>query len=160
MPGSGKTTTGKILAQKLGYDFIDLDEMIELENRKTVREIFETEGEGSFRETERKKVQAIIKTVKNNTVISLGGGTIAFFDNLENIKKAGILIYLEVTREIILERLSNQTQNRPLLNASDPELKIKLLFDLRKERYNQADFKVDANSTAEITSEKIAAMIG
>jgi len=160
MPGSGKSTTGKLLATKLGYAFIDLDHEIEKTKSKSIRHIFADEGEDAFRLFEHESLVKLIEEIKNNTVISLGGGTVAFHNNLELVKKAGKLIYLEVKQPILTERLKNQTSNRPLFQATDPELKINLLLALRERYYRQAHILVDANGKAEDVAEKITELIG
>ena len=159
MPGSGKSTTGKLLAEKLDYAFIDLDSEIEKINGKSIKQVFEEEGEEKFRLAEHESLVKIIGETRKNAVISLGGGTIVYHNNLDLIINVGKLIYLEVKSQILVERLKNETANRPLFNASDPELKINLLLSLREQFYKQAHMTVDANSSAEDTVLKIHSIL-
>src|SRR5688500_7926474 len=92
--GSGKSTVGKKLAQKMTLDFIDLDAYIEKQRQKTISYFFENFGEEKFREIERDALAELLE--KDNVVISTGGGTPCFFDNMEKIKKNGISVYIEM----------------------------------------------------------------
>jgi shikimate kinase len=160
MPGSGKSTSGKLLAEKLGYTFVDLDQEIEKSKEKPIKQIFEEEGENTFRQVEHESLMRLIQEAKLNTVISLGGGTIAHNNNIDPVKKSGTLIYLEVKPQILVERLKNETANRPLFNATDPELKINLLLSLREHFYKQAHISIDANGKPEETVSGICSLLG
>lgn len=117
LPGVGKTTLGKLLSKKINYNFIDLDLEIENSIGITIPEIFESRGENYFREIEQLELQKT--TLIKNTVISTGGGTPCFFDNMDVMNKNGVTIYLESTPEYILERLSHEDIDiRPLLNSN------------------------------------------
>lgn len=159
MPGSGKSTTGKLLAHKLGYEFIDLDAEIEKQEKKSIKQVFEERGESYFRDIENKVLAHIISDWKGDAVVSLGGGTVAFQNNLERVKYAGKLIYLEVKPHLLVERLKHETTNRPLLNTTDPALKINLLLSLRESFYRQSHFTVDANEKPDETVAKIVSVI-
>jgi shikimate kinase len=103
---SGKSTLGKILANVLGWNFYDLDKEIEIEEKKKVTEIFETDGEKYFREIESNKLKLLSK--EERVIISLGGGTIISDENVKFITANGKLIYLRVTPEIIYTRIKKK----------------------------------------------------
>ena len=121
-------------------DFIDLDELIETSEQKSIPEIFASIGEDGFRKLEQTYLH---KTVNyTNTIISCGGGTPCFFDNITWMKTHGKVIYLKVSQEILFERLSKEKKQRPLINSlSDDELKqfISHTLDIRAPYYEQAD---------------------
>jgi len=166
---SGKSTIGPILGNVLGWNFIDLDSEIEKQENKSVDEIFEEKGENYFREKERLFLSRISE--RKNTVVSLGGGTISYGDNVSLIKKCGKLIYLKAKPETIYLRIKNKT-NRPLFkdlvlnNASKDEFikKIKEYLSSREVYYNQADLvintdNIDIGKTVELIANKISKWI-
>jgi len=121
--GSGKSFSGKRLAEKMNMDFIDLDKYIEDQEGKTIREIFATEGEDYFRKTE----QRCLIEMKNfeNTIIAVGGGTPCFFQNMDWMNENGKTIFLETPVKILANRLEKAMENRPLLHGfSKKELRI------------------------------------
>lgn len=133
MPGCGKSTLGRKLAQQLNKRFVDLDEYIESEAGLSIPEIFEQSGEGSFRELERQAVQAT--TEWENTVIACGGGAPCYFDNMDIMNLSGKTIYIHVSPEEIFNRISNKGQDeRPLLAGKDSEHLIK---ELRKKKHTR-----------------------
>jgi len=119
--GSGKTTVGKKLARSLNYEFIDLDNQIEAVLGTTISDFFQEQGEDAFRNIEREELHKTFQT--ENTVISLGGGTPCFFDNLEQINKHGKSVYLKLSATSLASRLQNAKTPRPLIkNLTDGEL--------------------------------------
>lgn len=119
--GAGKTTLGKALAAEMGLEFIDLDHFIESRQHKTVKEIFAEVGEDGFRKIERASLEEVSQF--EDIVISLGGGTPCFFDNMEVVNNAGISVYLKPTEEVLLMRLIKGKHKRPLLaDKSDDEI--------------------------------------
>ena len=140
MPGSGKSTIGSLLSEKLQYKFIDLDYEIEINTGLKIKEIFRNKGEDSFRKLETETLKEMI--VKNNIVISTGGGTI--LKNEEILKKSyNILLHCDLSDLI---KRASRNKNRPLL-SSNVESKMKDLFNERKDLYNKiADLKIDANT--------------
>jgi len=146
---SGKSTIGPILANTLGWDFYDLDKVIEYEQGKTVANIFVENGEKYFRDKESEALLHLSQ--KLNSVISLGGGTSASNNNLEVMKRSGKIVYLKASPEALFQRLRFK-KDRPLLNQdSDDEngIKLKLKIDeLLKKRslyYEQADMIIDTD---------------
>ena len=117
--GSGKTTVGKKLAGKLGYNFIDLDLMIENDYRISIPGLFQKYDENAFRKIE---YETLKKTFNyKNTVISTGGGTPCFFHNMEMINENGISVYLKMNIKSLCDRLINSKKKRPLLTGKSPE---------------------------------------
>ena len=111
--GSGKSLIGKKLAEKLQFKFLDLDTAIEEYAGKSVAEIFVEKGEAAFREMEQKMVRQTDKL--QNTIIATGGGTPCFYENMDWMNKHGLTIFLEVSPEILAQRLKGEKQKRPLL---------------------------------------------
>jgi shikimate kinase len=143
--GSGKTSTGRALAELLRWEFVDLDEWVEREQQTSIRELFESVGEAGFREVERRAVQRVISECARPTVVALGGGTFAQSSNDEVFRRDGLrTVFLEVPLEIMLERCcptGEQDQVRPL--AADPE-QFRRLYEARLPSYRRADITVEA----------------
>ncbi len=156
--GSGKTTAGKALATLLKTRFIDLDEFIEKKEGRDIPTIFEEEGEAKFREIETKRLQEILK-LKDPHVISLGGGTVCFNDNLELIKKQGTLLYIDLPVNVLAERIKESKFTRPLLkNLSSEELinNIEEILTERKKFYEQAHILINGlNLTPQLILQKL-----
>ena len=136
MMGSGKSAIGKILANKLNYNFIDVDKIIEIEAKKTIKKIFEEDGEEYFRDLEEK---ITIKTLENKeTIVSLGGGAM-INKNIRNfVKKNSYNIYLKVDVDILTKRLKN-SRIRPLIYKKDLKTELINLINKRKKFYQKAD---------------------
>lgn len=142
--GSGKSTFGKKLAHKLKYSFIDLDEYIAFREEKTVRELFSLNGESYFREKE----SFYLKNTKwaSPFVIACGGGTPCFMENMTWMNKDGLTVYLELPAKTLQQRLTQSTQERPLIaGMKDDELCLFIEKKLseRKIFYEQAGLKVN-----------------
>jgi shikimate kinase len=128
--GSGKSHEGELLASHLGLPFIDLDQKIEEEQGRTISEIFRTEGEGSFRSIETLALQQVVhqllsKSVSANFagVISTGGGTPCYHDNMDWMNANGITIWLNLPVAELIKRLSKEKSKRPLIaDLNDNEL--------------------------------------
>ncbi|MCQ9206984.1 MAG: shikimate kinase [Omnitrophica bacterium] len=140
--GTGKTTIAKALARKLDMEYVSTDRLIEEKERATISEIFSKKGEKYFRKTEKD----IIKDAScmENIVLDAGGGVVIDPENIECLKKKGIVISLWAEPEVILERTKKYT-NRPLLNVEDPLARIKELLAERKPFYDRADYHVNTS---------------
>ena len=149
MMGVGKSTIGKNLANKLKYNFIDIDKLIETIEKTSINLIFKNKGENYFRKIENKITLEKLK--KNNSVISLGGG--AFLNKVirENAKKTSISFWLDINTDLLVKRL-NKTQKRPLLYKKNISDTIKKIYLERKKIYNEADHRIKCNF---LTSEEI-----
>ncbi len=143
MMGVGKSTIGKKLAKKLKLKFIDTDQIIEVKEKSTIKEIFENNTENYFRKVEKKITLEVLK--KNNLVIALGGG--AFMDALirKKIKDTSISFWLDLKEEALLIRLKNVTK-RPLLDQNQLEKSINKIYSERKKIYNESDYRIKCNS--------------
>ena len=137
--GTGKTTVGKLLAERLNRPFTDVDVFIENRHHQTITAIFEEKGEAAFREIERHALQEISEF--ENTVVSTGGGLPCFFDNMELMNRTGITVYLRACVDELVGRLSLGKQKRPLIKGkSAEELRDFVETNLKKREffYNQA----------------------
>jgi shikimate kinase len=140
---TGKSSVGRLLAEVLGYGFLDMDSAIEAEEGISIPQIFSSRGEPAFRELESRMVDRIAK--QNHYVIATGGGTVVNPVNLEKLKGCGILINLTADVQTILAR-AGTGDDRPMLRAADREERIRSLLDRRAHAYAQADFSVDTSS--------------
>lgn len=144
LPGSGKSSLGKELAASLGYAFMDTDEMITGFEEMSIEEIFEAHGEDYFRKLESDMLLRVVK--EDNVVISTGGGTPCYFDNMEIINKEGISIFLDVPPATIAKRLfKKEGSNRPMVKGKTEKELLELLENKYKERisfYEQAKVKI------------------
>ncbi len=148
---SGKSTIGRVLAKKLDYNFIDLDDYIEATEKESISDIFETSGEIYFRKRETQYLNEIIAN-KNNIVLALGGGTPCYGNNMETILKSEHVtsIYLKATIDCIVERLENEKDKRPLISHLNTKNELsefigKHLFE-RVQFYSRAKYAVDTNN--------------
>ena len=138
--GSGKTTTGELLARELGWPFIDLDAVIEGGQDTTIREIFENSGEAFFRELEQAALTEAVKT--EPAVVALGGGTFAQPPNVDFIRaRGGATVWLDCPMEILRERCGLM-ENRPLFR--DP-LSFAQLLEQRLPYYRLAEFRISTH---------------
>ena len=142
--GSGKTTIGAMLADEIGWPFIDLDDEIVAATKRSIVAIFEEDGEAEFRRQEHEALKKKIRSIQcgQPCVISLGGGAFAQENNFELIRDNGVSFWLDVPFQLVLERTAGQ-DHRPL--ARDPE-KFAALFESRKEAYARADYRIPVNS--------------
>lgn len=141
--GSGKSTAGKKLAAKLGFEFIDLDKFIETECGQTISEIFAEKGENEFRALEHNALKKLIN--KNNIVVACGGGTPCYYGNMELMNNNGITIYLKMSAEALASRLIKAKDRRPLIEGkTEDELKnfINEHLEKREDIYHQAQYIV------------------
>ena len=129
--GSGKTTLGRALATDLNAQFIDLDHYIEQRYRKTIAQLFAEKGEEGFREIERRMLHEVGEF--EDVIISTGGGTPCFFDNIEYMNSQGTTVYLDVPVERLFIRLCIARSKRPLIkDKNDEELCAFIIEQLEK----------------------------
>lgn len=130
--GSGKSTIGRILAQKLKYKWVDMDVEIEKGENKTISKIFEEKGETYFRDLETEYLKRLTK--QTNNVISTGGGIVLKEENRDLLKEIGTVVFLHADSAQIIENLKDDSK-RPLLKGDNPEEKIIQLLDERESTY-------------------------
>ena len=144
--GAGKTTIGKALAKALGVTFYDLDWYIETRMRRTVKQIFDAEGEDGFRRIEYNMLHEVAEF--ENVVISCGGGTPCFFDNIDYMNRQGKVVYLKASPEVLYEHLKmGKSVRPPLLNKTPEQVREFIVEQLahREQFYSKADYTLDIN---------------
>ena len=151
MPSSGKTSLGKLLAHRLNYQFLDIDAVIVENEKVSIAEFFSQKGEAYFRQVESQTLRQI--QPDSRIVISTGGGTPCFFDNMAFIQRNGFSIFLEVSLEELLRRMkSSQKNERPLINLEEDD--GTLLDALEKKYQDRISFYQQAHYT--IKGDKIS----
>lgn len=138
--GSGKSHWGRIWAEHYGLEYADLDTLIEKSSGLTIRQFFEKKGEKAFREAEREQLQKFAG--REGVLVSCGGGTPCFLDNLEWMKGHGTVVYLKATPAYLLSRVKDEIDKRPVLkktNESELLFFIEKTLDERSKFYEQAD---------------------
>ncbi len=143
MMGVGKSTVGKTLAEKLAYEFIDIDKLIEAREGCSINLIFKNKSENYFRRLENNI--SLQELTKNNSVISLGGG--AFLNNSirRAVKKSAVSFWLDVDINELVKRL-NKTKKRPLLLKKNLSESVKKIYLARKRSYSEANFRIKCNN--------------
>ena len=150
MMGSGKTSTGRPLAERLGYGFVDADAVIEQAAGCGIPEIFDRDGEAGFRSLESQVLSAISQ--RHSLVVATGGGVVTQPENW-GLLHSGIVIWLDVVPDQLLQRLNADSTVRPLLQTADPEAAVNALLNERRPLYAEADLTVVIN---EETPETVA----
>jgi shikimate kinase len=153
---SGKTTVARMLADRLGWDFIDLDAEIEASENTTIAQLFETRGEPEFRRIETEALRKIARKIERGmpSVIALGGGSFVQPDNVKLLESHGISIWLDCPFEIIEARIL-EANSRPL--ARDRE-KFRRLYEERRAAYGLATYRIDADCEVERAVDSILAL--
>lgn len=144
--GAGKTWMGKQVGLVSGFPFLDLDAYIEQQEGQSISVLFEQKGEDYFRSIEQKCLQELT-TINSNLVLSCGGGTPCFFDNIDFMKKNGTVIWLDPPVAVLVERLKLELHTRPLLNTvspSDLEGYVQMKLLMRSPFYEQAHYRLQA----------------
>ena len=144
--GAGKTTVGKELAKALGISFYDLDWYIETRRRKTVKQIFDERGEEGFRQIEHNMLHEVAEF--ENVIISCGGGTPCFFDNMDYLNQQAETVYLKASPEVLYGHLKMGKGVRPLmLNKTPEEVQtfIREQLAYREQFYGKAKHTIDVN---------------
>lgn len=151
--GTGKTSTGRLLASRLGYSFIDTDYKIEQLAKLTISEMFVQYGEGYFREREAEMIRRVSRY--RQAVISTGGGVVLNQENMKYLRNSGVVIALQASVNTILERTSRR-QSRPLLENEDRSQAVFGLMESRRALYQKADLCID---TSDLTPRQVVEKI-
>ena len=142
MPGSGKSTLGRVLARNLGKTFVDADHELERRLGVSISTIFEIEGEDAFRSREEETIARLVQRV--DIVLATGGGAVLRAVNRERLKQGGTVLYLHATPETTFER-TRHSKNRPLLQTADPAARARELYGQRDHLYREtADLVLEA----------------
>jgi len=151
--GAGKTTVGRRLAERLHWDVVDCDDLIEARAGKRISQIFADDGEAAFRDLEEEITAALADY--RHTVITTGGGIVEREANLARLRAAGRVVYLRAAPEALYARVAGSS-HRPLLQVADPQARIRELLARRAPRYEEADQIVD---TDDLTVETVVEAI-
>ena len=144
--GAGKTTVGKALAKELGVTFYDLDWYITSRMRKTIGQIFEERGEDGFRQIERSMLHEVAEF--ENVIISCGGGTPCFFDNIDYMNQQAPVVYLKADPEVLYKHLAMSKNDRPLLRGKSQE---ELIVFIREQLEKREPFYTKARYTLDVS---------
>ena len=157
MMGSGKTSTGRPLAERLGYGFVDADAVIEQAAGCSIPDIFGRDGEAGFRSLESQVLSAISQ--RHSLVVATGGGVVTQPENW-GLLHSGIVIWLDVVPDQLLQRLNADSTVRPLLQTADPEAALNALLNERRPLYAEADLTVVINDeTPEAVADGILQLV-
>ena len=157
MMGSGKTSTGRPLAERLGYGFVDADAVIEQAAGCSIPELFDRDGEAGFRSLESQVLSAISQ--RHSLVVATGGGVVTQPENW-GMLHSGIVIWLDVVPDQLLQRLNADSTVRPLLQTADPEAALNALLNERRPLYAEADLTVVINDeTPEAVADGILQLV-
>ncbi len=157
MMGSGKSTTGRPLAERLGYGFVDADAVIEQVAGCSISEIFQRDGEEEFRNLETQVLRSISE--RHSLVVATGGGIVTRSQNW-GMMHQGIVIWLDVERGQLLRRLQQDASQRPLLLGSDPVETVDAILKQRRPLYDEADLTVVIESeTPEVVADGIIQLL-
>lgn len=141
--GAGKTTVGKILAQNMGWRFVDSDREVERKTGVTIPVIFDLEGEEGFRRRESQALEEALAS--DGVVLATGGGIVLSAANRAILRNVGLVVYIDVSPELLCSR-TRRDRNRPLLQVEDPLARLRQLFAERDPYYREvADIVVDGN---------------
>lgn len=141
--GCGKSTLGRRLSKHLDLQFVDMDHYIEERNCKTIPQIFQEEGEAEFRLKEKKALEELSEF--NNIVIATGGGAPCFFDNMEVMNQTGKTVYLNISPDILADRLLKSKTERPLIKGKSRKELVSFIdetLNKRNEFYKQAKYQI------------------
>jgi len=142
--GVGKTAVGRLLAEKLGKELVEPDSLIEFKVGKSIPDIFKEDGEAAFRRLEIEVTREVAGN--RNQVIACGGGVVLNQINIDRLKKGAVVVYLTASPEVILQRVSDDSSVRPLLENSNKALNIRELLKFRQPLYERAaDIMIDTS---------------
>ena len=143
--GTGKSTVGRVIAQKLGFHFIDTDDVIEQTSKAKISDIFAEHGEVYFRDLESQAVKSV--ALMKNQVVATGGGVVLRSSNIDLLRTGGPIFCLNATPKAIWDR-ARSSQSRPLLRGPDPLKKIETLLDKRAPYYALADHQIETTGVS------------
>lgn len=158
--GAGKTWSGRRLAERLGWLFIDLDDLIQTQQQMSIPEIFARFGEDGFRMIEAKALRSLV--TMDDLIVATGGGTPCFFENIDWMNAHGVTVYLKTPIPLLVSRLSRRT-DRPLLArvpADELEDFIRKMMDRRRLFYEQAQFIIPVRSASDDPVSTIIDLLG
>ena len=149
--GAGKTTVGRLLARRMKWQFIDLDDRIREREQRSIPDIFRDSGEPHFRKIETECLAALLEHALDKTVLALGGGAFVQPGNAQIIRQSAIpVVFLDASPDTLLRRCAPQVGERPLLAS---ENQFRQLYESRREGYMTAGLRVD---TTALTPEQVA----
>ena len=143
--GTGKSTVGRVIAQKLGFHFIDTDDVIEQTSKAKISDIFAEHGEVYFRDLESQAVKSV--ALMKNQVVATGGGVVLRSSNIDLLRTGGPIFCLNATPKDIWDRVRS-SRSRPLLRGPDPLKKIETLLDKRAPYYALADHQIETTGVS------------
>ena len=146
MMGVGKSTIGRLIAKRLKIKFIDVDKVIEKKEKKTIKRIFEDNGEKYFRKLEEKTTLKILKN--NRSVIALGGGAFINKEIRQKVLSSCVSVWLKVDLDKLIKRYNND--RRPLLDKKKLNTDVKRIYQSRKKIYSLANFKINCDNIDKI----------
>ncbi|HTZ11418.1 MAG TPA: shikimate kinase [Candidatus Margulisiibacteriota bacterium] len=154
---TGKSAVGRELARKKKWRFLDLDELIELKEKRPITDIFAQKGEPYFRNLEKQALKEVAREKK--FVVSCGGGIVIDEANIKIMRESGVIVCLSATPEVILKRSAGAC-HRPLLNVKNPKEQIEFLLKMRSPFYAKADKIIDtSNICVKEAAEKVLKFI-
>lgn len=153
MMGAGKTTVGRILSERTGRPFRDIDRMLVNRLGRPIPQLFSIYGEDTFREHETAMLRSLDQEA---SVVSTGGGIVLRPANWEIMRQLGTVIYLKAPLEVLMARLAASKKKRPLLQVEDPEERVRAILEVRTGLYEQADVIIDlGDADAEMGAELV-----
>jgi shikimate kinase len=158
MMGSGKSTVGKILSQRLSYHFLDTDTLIEQCAGKSIPQIFADAGESAFRDLEQQVLSQV--TAHTRLVVATGGGIVLRSLNWSHLHD-GIVVWIDAPVEVLHDRLLHEVAQRPLLDPNNLQQRLQDIYEQRRDRYAQADIAimVNADDTPTAVCDRLMTMI-
>lgn len=141
--GSGKTAVAKEIAESTDLKYIEMDELIEKKEARSINDIFKDSGEDYFRKVEKEALKEI--SLADNQVVSCGGGVVIDEANVNLMKDSGVLICLQASPDVIYKRVKNN-KDRPLLNVENPQVKIEELLRIRRPYYQKANYIIETDN--------------
>jgi shikimate kinase len=158
--GAGKTSVGQLLAQQLGWQFVDLDNVVEARENRKIAEIFRDGGESAFRQSERSALQQVLSRIDAEPlVLALGGGAFVQVENAKALREAGLpIVFLDATVEELHRRCAPSGDQRPLFQDQE---RFRKLYEERHSSYMNADLRVETEGrTVEQVASKVARRLG